>query len=123
VPDPVVGFTNGTVSILKQTLAANGNKMVFNWVNKMDFDENGLGNGCTQTDTNLNNNCLVISAITGAQQLATMLNITPQQAYQYLGETFMIPVDDQGHPLSITLASQIATYLKSLGLTHMGYWR
>lgn len=123
VPDPVIGFTNGTMVILNQTLAANNNKMVFNWVNKMDFDENGLGNGCTQTDTNMNNNCLVISAQTGAQQLATLLNIDQQTAYQYLGEIFMIPSDDEGHPLSLALATQVATTISNLGVKHMGYWR
>ncbi|TAK72219.1 MAG: hypothetical protein EPO11_10330 [Gammaproteobacteria bacterium] len=89
----------------------------------MDFDENGLGNGCTQTDTNMNNNCLVESASTGAQQLAMLLGISQQQAYQYLGEIFMIPVDDQGHPLPLSLATQVATALKGMGVTHMGYWR
>lgn len=125
VPDPVAeygGFTTGTMVILKATLQANNNKMVFNWVNKMDFDENGLNVGCTQTDTNMSTNCLVQSAIAGAKALATLLNITPQQAYQYLGEIFMVPSDDQGNALSLTLANQVATTLKGYGLTHMGYW-
>lgn len=123
VPDPVIGFTTGTLVILNKTLDANNHKMVFDWINKMDFDENGLGDGCTQTDTNMNNNCLVTSATTAAAQLASILGIDTQQAYQYVGEIFMIPVDDQGHPLSLALATQVATTLKDKGVTHMGYWR
>lgn len=122
VPDPVIGFTNGTIVILNKTLAANNNKLVFDWINKMDFDENGLGNGCTQTSTDMNNNCLVISAKTGAEQLATLLGVDTQTAYQYLGEIFMIPSDDQGHALPLSLANQVATTIKGLGVTKMGYW-
>lgn len=124
VPDPIIGFTPGTTSILSKTLAGNNNKMVFNWINKMDFDEAGLdiGAGCTQTDTNMNNNCLVKSASAGAQQLATILGIDQQTAYQYLGLIFMVPVDDQGHQLPLSLATTVATTTHGMGITHMGYW-
>jgi hypothetical protein len=131
VPDPVAsgdatypGLPVGAPVILKQTLALNNNKMVFNWVNKMDFDEDGINVGCTQTSTNMSTNCLVISGTAGAQSLASLLNISTQQAYQYLGEIFMIPTDDQGHALSLSLANQVATtlYNQGKGVTHMGYW-
>jgi len=129
VPDPVAsgdttypGLPTGAPVILKQTLALNNNKMVFNWVNKMDFDENGVNVGCTQTSTNMSTNCLVMSGTAGAQSLASLLNISTQQAYQYLGEIFMIPTDDQGHALSLSLANQVATTLTTQGVTHMGYW-
>jgi len=129
VPDPVAsgdatypGLPVGAPVILKQTLALNNNKMVFNWVNKMDFDEDGINVGCTQTSTDMSTNCLVISGTAGAQSLASLLNISTQNAYQFLGEIFMIPTDDQGHALSLTLANQVATALLNQGVRHMGYW-
>lgn len=123
VPDPVIGFTTGTVAIINLTRSLNNNQMPFDWVNKMNFDENGLGNGCSQTTTDMSNSCLVLSASSGAQALATLLNIPLAQAYQRLGEIFMIPVDDQGHALPLSLATTVATTIKNLGVTHMGYWK
>ncbi len=123
VPDPVIGFTTGTMAIINLTRSLNNNQMPFNWVNKMNFNQNGLGNGCSQTTTDMNNSCLVLSASSGAQALATLLNIPLAQAYQRLGEIFMIPVDDQGHALPLSLATTVATTIKNLGVTHMGYWK
>ncbi len=129
VPDPVAsgdvtypGLPVGAPVILNQTLQLNNNKMVFNWVNKMDFDEDGVNVGCTQTSTDMSTNCLVISGVAGAQSLASLLNISTLEAYQFLGEIFMIPTDDQGHALPLTLANQMAMALMSQGVIHMGYW-
>lgn len=141
VPDPVIydnnmdvnhiyAYTSGATALIQDTLKENNNKMVFNFVNKMAFDLSGHGGDCSQTiddmsndpTTGLGKNCLIMSAQAADIQLARMLNTSTSNAWQYVGEILMPPIDDQGKTLSPQLATDVANKLHQLGVNHLGYW-